>query len=68
LPPQAKRALVFSNYATAGTHLEPIMKACSVLGISVDVIGSGVQAVSIAPENILPAYDLVFAKGRAATP
>src|SRR3954451_4638444 len=38
------RALIFSNYATRGSHLEPILEACSMLSLAVDVVGSGVSA------------------------
>ncbi|HUS06719.1 MAG TPA: glycosyltransferase [Bryobacteraceae bacterium] len=66
LPAQVKRALIFSNYAAAGTHLEPVRQACSLLDIPVDVLGEGVQASSHRPEEVLPRYDLVFAKARCA--
>ena len=63
---QPRRALIFSNYAARGTHMEPVFEACSMIGLPVDVIGSGVQASSDAPERLLPGYDVVFAKARCA--
>jgi UDP-3-O-[3-hydroxymyristoyl] glucosamine N-acyltransferase len=65
-PEQPRRALIFSNYASRGTHMEPIIEACSLLGVNVDVAGSGVEASTDAPERLLPNYDLVFAKARCA--
>jgi hypothetical protein len=58
--------LIFSNYAGPDTHLEAVHEACRRMGIHVDVVGSGVANLSATPENILPGYDLVFAKARCA--
>jgi hypothetical protein len=66
LPLRPARALVFSNYATPGTHDGVVRAACGSLGISVDVIGAGAGALSTAPEAELGKYDLVFAKARCA--
>jgi Glycosyltransferase Family 4 len=66
LPPRPARALVFSNYATPGTHDNVVRAACARQGISVDVIGAGTGAPSMAPEAELGKYDLVFAKARCA--
>lgn len=60
LPHKPRRALIFSNYAGPGTHLEPILQTCSVLNIQADVVGSGMGVSSRAPEDVLPGYDLVF--------
>src|SRR5262249_3748608 len=65
LPARPARALVFSNYATAGT-LAPVQEACRRVGIALDVVGLGSGTNSPAPEAILGHYDLVFAKGRSA--
>lgn len=65
-PDQPGRALIFSNYAGRGTHMEPVIEACSILGLPVDVVGSGVAASSESPEALLPRYDVVFAKARCA--
>ena len=66
LPEKPRRALIFSNYAARGTHMEPVIDACGMLGVPVDVIGSGVNASSDRPESLLHAYDIVFAKARCA--
>ena len=66
LPPKPTRALVFSHYAAPGTHVEVVRAACDRLGIPLDVIGSGAGQVADAPEELLPQYDLVFAKARCA--
>jgi len=46
--------------------LEPIFEACSMLSLAVDVFDSGVSASNNWPEELLPEYDLVFAKARCA--
>lgn len=66
LPPAPRRALVFSNQAHEGTHLPAVREACSRFGIEVDVAGIASGQSVTEPEKLLPAYDLVFAKGRAA--
>jgi len=65
LPARPRRALVLSNYAREDTHLQIIRKACAKEGMKVDVFGSGVDHV-VKPEEMLPHYDVVFAKGRSA--
>jgi hypothetical protein len=66
LPPAPRRALVFSNNAHEGTHLPVVRAACAAAGIAVDVAGIASGRVAERPERLLPDYDLVFAKGRAA--
>ena len=66
LPDKPKRALVFSNYACAGTHLPAVAEACRRMGLELDVVGSGVGRESQRPEELLGEYDLVFAKAKAA--
>lgn len=66
LPVRPRRALVFSNYASEATHLPPIRAACERLGLQLDVVGLGVGRPADAPEALLPQYDVVFAKARAA--
>jgi hypothetical protein len=66
LPERPSRALVFSHYASPGTHVEVVRTACERAGIPVDVIGAGAGDVVDAPEQRLPDYDLVFAKARCA--
>ena len=66
LPAQPRRAVIFSNYASRWTHVPAIQKACSLLNIPCDVIGREYGTAVSRPENILPKYDLVFAKARCA--
>ncbi len=66
LPAVPRRALVFSNYAGAGTYLEAVQQACQEAGLALDVIGSGSGRSSAAPEHLLGGYDVVFAKARCA--
>ena len=66
LPPRPQRALVLSNYAREDTYLPLVREACRRTGITVDVAGYGVGRPVSQPERVLPAYDVVFAKGRAA--
>jgi hypothetical protein len=64
LPSKPSRALVFSNNANA--HLWAVRAACDRAGLPVDAIGAGVGHSVERPDTVLPRYDLVFAKGRAA--
>jgi hypothetical protein len=66
LPAAPSRAVVFSNYAGPGTHLEAVQMACARANLPLDVIGSGTGNSCDAPESILGRYDLVFAKARCA--
>jgi hypothetical protein len=66
LPAVPKRALVFSNAAREDNFLPIVRAAAATRGIEVDAIGAGVGRVIEKPEEILPEYDLVFARGRAA--
>jgi hypothetical protein len=65
LPSRPRRALLFSNYAVPGSHLEPIREACRRRSLEVDVLGGG-EALGRAPESVVGRYDLVFAKARCA--
>jgi glycosyltransferase involved in cell wall biosynthesis len=66
LPPVPGRALVFSNDVGDDSHWEPILEACTRLGIPVERVGAACGRQVAAPEAILGNYDLVFAKGRCA--
>ena len=66
LPAHPERALVFSNYAGPGTHLDAVQQACARVNLPVDVLGSIAGNSASAPELILGGYDLVFAKARCA--
>lgn len=65
LPAAPRRALVFGN-AAGGDYLRAIQEACAARGIAVDVAGFRADKVLARPEDALGAYDLVFAKGKAA--
>ena len=67
LPQSPRRAAVYSTYADGRASVPTIMAACEEAGIGVvEVIGTGADTVVSDPERLLPEYDLVFAKGRAA--
>ena len=66
LPSRPSRALVFSNLADERSHLPAVRKACRAADIEVDSIGKRAGRHAARPEEHLGAYDLVFAKGRAA--
>jgi len=66
LPGKPARALVFSNNASEDTNLPALREACARAGVTLDAVGSSVGNTTRQPENVLPNYDLVFAKGRAA--
>jgi hypothetical protein len=66
LPERPRRAVIFSNYAGPDTHVEAVQEACRRMGIVLVTVGSGVGNLSSAPEDVLPEYDLVFAKARCA--
>lgn len=66
LPARPQRALIFSNQAHEATHLPAIRRACRQSGITVETAGLAANKISFTPENLLPTYDLVFAKARSA--
>jgi hypothetical protein len=66
LPERPRRALVFSNYAEENALLGAVREACRRAGLQLDVMGEGTRSGSASPEQVLPQYDLVFAKGRSA--
>jgi glycosyltransferase involved in cell wall biosynthesis len=66
LPSRLKRALVFSNQAKEDNYVKTLREACAQFKIEVDVIGSSAKTATNEPEKLLPQYDLVFAKARAA--
>jgi hypothetical protein len=66
LPARPQRALVFSNYARDDNYLHTIRTACQQIGLPLDVIGAGVGKLVDRPEEVLPNYDIVFAKARCA--
>ena len=66
LPSQPQRALMFSNFARPGGYLDVVEAACARAGLQLDSLGAGTGTASRTPQDVLPRYDLVFAKGRAA--
>lgn len=66
LPPTPRRALAFGNTAAETTWLPAVRAACARAGIELDAAGLACGRPAPRPEELLPAYDLVFAKGRAA--
>src|SRR5256885_10560141 len=66
LPERPQRALVFSNYATDNNFLPAIRAACQRINLPLDVIGAGVGKLVARPQDVLPGYDVVFAKARCA--
>lgn len=66
LPERPARALVFSNYAADDNFLPAIRAACQQVNLPLDVIGAGVGKLEARPQDLLPDYDVVFAKARCA--
>jgi hypothetical protein len=66
LPRKPRRALVFSNNASEQTWVKPIRTACESRGIALEIAGSAANRPIDRPEDVLPRYDLVFAKARCA--
>lgn len=66
LPERPRRALVFSNQATTEGYVRQVAAACDTYGVELDVVGVRAGNAVHAPEHLLPQYDLVFAKARAA--
>ena len=66
LPARPRKAAIFNNYATHGPDTDAVRRACASEGIELDVIGTGAGNQARSPEQILPNYDLVFAKARCA--
>ena len=66
LPAQPRRALMFSNYAKPGGFLDAVEAACKRMDLQLDHLGTGTGTAKRRPADVLPHYDIVFAKGRAA--
>jgi hypothetical protein len=66
LPRKPSRALVFSNLGREETSVKPVREACERRGIALDTAGSASGRPTDRPEDVLPQYDLVFAKARCA--
>jgi len=65
-PKLLRRALAFSNTLTEANGLLVLAQACEKAGITLDVMGEGMGMETMAPEQKLRDYDLIFASGRAA--
>ena len=66
LPPSPVRALIFSNSASEGNYAAAVRAACQQCGITLEMRGLGSGNPTNAPQELLPHYDIVFAKARAA--
>jgi hypothetical protein len=66
LPERPRSALVFSNYATNDNFLPAIRAACRQIDLPLDVVGVGAGNLVAQPQEVLPEYDVVFAKARCA--
>ncbi|MFO0702677.1 MAG: glycosyltransferase [Candidatus Andersenbacteria bacterium] len=66
LPARPRRALILSNNLTEQRVTPAVRAACERLDVAVDVRGAEFGAIADAPETVLPQYDVVFAKARAA--
>ncbi|MDD5260762.1 MAG: sulfotransferase [Methylacidiphilales bacterium] len=66
-PERPARALVFHSHSPDGwNYIEIIREVCNRLGIPLDVVGHQSGQSSETPQDLLPRYDLVFAKARCA--
>ena len=66
LPRCPARALIFSNNASEGNYAAAVCAACEQCGITLDVRGLASGNPTNEPQDLLPHYDIVFAKARAA--
>jgi hypothetical protein len=67
LPAKPRTALIFSNLASERTYAGVVRAACHEMGVErVDIMGVSSGNVQSRPEELLPQYDVVFAKARCA--
>src|SRR4029077_20583345 len=66
LPARPRRALILSNGAEAHGYTQIIRQACERSGIHLEMAGTRLGRVVDRPEELLPGFDLVFAKARTA--
>jgi glycosyltransferase involved in cell wall biosynthesis len=66
LPPTPARALIFSNYATEGNYVAAVRAACQQCGLTLEMRGLESGNPTNEPQNLLPQFDIVFAKARSA--
>jgi glycosyltransferase involved in cell wall biosynthesis len=70
LPARPKRALLFgrfkSEWSAMNALLAAVEAACARTGMTLERVGPGIGPVELAPERVLPRFDLIFARGRSA--
>lgn len=66
LPRKCRRALLYSNHAGSAEIIDVVSAACDLSGVKLDAVGLASGNPTDSPETLLPQYDLVFAKARAA--
>jgi hypothetical protein len=66
LPLRPRRALVFSNGADEHGYAAIIREACREKGIDLEIAGVRSGRVVERPQELLPGFDVVFARGRSA--
>lgn len=66
LPAVPRRAALINHRASEDNFVPIVREACERLNLSLDVFGLSCGNVTENPEQILPGYDLVFAKARCA--
>lgn len=67
LPPRPLRALFYnSRHAAVSPTVMAIREAADRHGLAIDFVGAHFDRVLLAPEHVLPDYDIVFASGRSA--
>lgn len=66
LPSRPRRALLFSNNAGENELSAAVREACSSRGLELEIVGLESGRPVSRPELLLPEFDLVFARGRAA--
>jgi hypothetical protein len=66
LPLRPVRALVFSNSGTEENYAALVRVACEQCGITLEMRGLASGNPTNEPQDLLPHYDIVFAKARSA--
>ena len=66
LPRRPGRGLVFSNSASEENYAAAVRAACEQCGITLEMRGLASGSPTNEPHDLLPQYDIVFAKARAA--
>ncbi len=66
LPARPRQALLLSNSAPSDGWVDDLRRVCAERGIVLDQLGLTCGRPVLDPELRLPAYDLVFARGRSA--